>query len=636
MIEVTLKLLQQAQKIQLVFHFRVDTDLEPKVKTARDYNKLLRDFPINQLLSANDLDQVRRAIELIFGQFKQIRQAGGDNYPNHRAILLMNALTQDLNEQLLKILSNFQIMHLDYQEFEGLKKEIQSVFVLLFDKINDFRTMINSNRSRLDQTSSRVMDNIMKNPLKERLERIFLFRKHHHKFRQIIKKTLSNEVSGDKKNLEDVALSKINEAYQFFNGINVLDISKEGFDLWDQTERTYNLKIDKVESQITSILKAKLSQAQNANEMFRVFQIFNALFTRPRIRGAIQEYQIQLLIKVEKDIEILRDKLLNNQNQEQHQSTMLNRIRGFPDISNKIIWTKQIERRLGIYMKRVEDVLGSNWQDLHQGRKLKQIGDNFQQALQARQDHYLATWQTEIRDIDASNEKAKNIFNIEQRIDRFHFYLDFNMQLLHLPQELNQLKIMDKKMPLSIHLRSQDVQNLYPIAMSLQESLRTFEYTESRVVAKFAKLVAESRLQAQQQMMRGLQIQWKSDTHVEKYAKELRKCVTEFEEAVNDVIEKIALIDEYLEELQTSELDQEILAEKIEKIQKIIDVFEIESYSNLQIWVDELDKRISDILIDRLEKRIQQWVKEFASSQEDSEAARLVVEASTLKIKMQN
>jgi dynein heavy chain 1 len=95
-----------------------------------------------------------------------------------------------------------------------------------------------------------------------------------------------------------------------------------------------------VESQITSILKAKLSQAQNANEMFRVFQIFNALFTRPRIRGAIQEYLIQLLIKVEKDIEILRDKLLNNQNQEQHQSTMLNRIRGFPDISNKIIWTK--------------------------------------------------------------------------------------------------------------------------------------------------------------------------------------------------------------------------------------------------------------------------------------------------------
>jgi dynein heavy chain 1 len=371
--------------------------------------------------------------------------------------------------------------------------------------------------------------------------------------------------------------------------------------------------------------------------MFRVFQIFNALFTRPRIRGAIQEYQIQLLIKVEKDIEVLRDKLLNNQDQEQHQSTMLNRVRGFPDLSNKIIWTKQIERRLATYMKRVEDVLGSNWKDLHQGKKLKQIGDNFQQALQARQDHYLTTWQSEIQRINAANEKAKNVFNIEQRIDRYHFYLDFDMQLLHLPQELNQLKIMDdRRLPLSIHLKAQDVQNLYPIAMSLQESLRTFEYTESRVVPKFAKLVAESRLQAQQLMMRGLQSQWRSDTYVEKYAKELRRRVTEFEEAVNDVIEEIALIDEYLEELQTCELDQELLAERIEKVQKIIDRFEIEGYSNLQIWVDELDKRISDILVDRLGKRLQQWMRDFSAHNEDNDAASSLVDTSTLRIKMQN
>jgi len=85
--------------------------------------------------------------------------------------------------------------------------------------------MLASSRSRLDAASSKVLDNLVKNPLKERLERIFIFRKHHYKFRQIIKKTLSNEVSGDKNNLEEVALSKIHEAYQFFNAINVLDIS---------------------------------------------------------------------------------------------------------------------------------------------------------------------------------------------------------------------------------------------------------------------------------------------------------------------------------------------------------------------------------------------------------------------------
>lgn len=193
----------------------------------------------------------------------------------------------------------------------------------------------------------------------------------------------------------------------------------------------------------------------------------------------------------------------------------------------------------------------------------------------------MSTWLAEIKEIDAASERAKNIFNIEQRIDRFHFFLDFNMKLLHLPQELNQLKIMEKKMPLGIQLRAQDVQHLYPIAMSLQESLRTFEYTENRVAPKFEKLVAECRKQAQEKMMRGLQIQWKSDTNVEKYANELRKFVTEFEEAVNDVIARITEIDNHLEQLQTCELDQEILSAQLEKIQRIIDDFDISSYSNL-------------------------------------------------------
>jgi len=111
--------------------------------------------------------------------------------------------------------------------------------------------------------------------------------------------------------------------------------------------------------------------------------------------------------------------------------------------------------------------------------------------------------------------------------------------------------------------------------------------------------------------------------------------VTEFEEAVNDVIEKIGMINEYLEELQVSELEQDTLAEKIEKIQKIIDVFEIESYSNLTIWVDELDKRISDILSERLEKRIKTWVAEFTSSVDTEDVdQRTIVDNYTLRIKI--
>jgi dynein heavy chain 1 len=43
-------------------------------------------------------------------------------------------------------------------------------------------------------------------------------------------------------------LNDINEAYNQFLTINVLDISKEGQDIWDNTKRNYDNKIDKVES----------------------------------------------------------------------------------------------------------------------------------------------------------------------------------------------------------------------------------------------------------------------------------------------------------------------------------------------------------------------------------------------------
>ena len=46
--------------------------------------------------------------------------------------------------------------------------------------------------------------------------------------------------------------------------------------------------------------------------MFRVFERFNALFVRPKIRGAIQEYQTTLIEGVKEDIRGLQDKVTHS------------------------------------------------------------------------------------------------------------------------------------------------------------------------------------------------------------------------------------------------------------------------------------------------------------------------------------
>lgn len=80
----------------------------------------------------------------------------------------------------------------------------------------------------------------------------------------------------------------------------------------------YDERIDRVETRITAKLRDQLGTAKNANEMFRIFSRFNALFVRPHIRGAIREYQTQLIQRVKDDIEALHEKfkvsLLNVQN----------------------------------------------------------------------------------------------------------------------------------------------------------------------------------------------------------------------------------------------------------------------------------------------------------------------------------
>lgn len=63
-----------------------------------------------------------------------------------------------------------------------------------------------------------------------------------------------------------------------------------------------------METRIAAHLRDQLGTAKNANEMFRIFSRYNALFVRPHIQGAIREYQTQLIQRVKEDIDGLHQK----------------------------------------------------------------------------------------------------------------------------------------------------------------------------------------------------------------------------------------------------------------------------------------------------------------------------------------
>jgi dynein heavy chain 1 len=104
----------------------------------------------------------------------------------------------------------------------------------------------------------------------------------------------------------------------------------------------YDERIDRIEAQITVKLRDQLAAARNANEMFRIFSRFNALFYRPHIRGAIREYQTQLIQRVKDDIGSLHEKF--KQGYPQSKTCRMSHIRDLPPVSGSIIWAKQVTR----------------------------------------------------------------------------------------------------------------------------------------------------------------------------------------------------------------------------------------------------------------------------------------------------
>ena len=83
------------------FSFDTDTGLKQALATVNDYNPLMKDFPINDLLSATELDRIRTSVQAIFTHLRKIRNT---KYPIQRALRLVEAISRDVSSQMLKVL----------------------------------------------------------------------------------------------------------------------------------------------------------------------------------------------------------------------------------------------------------------------------------------------------------------------------------------------------------------------------------------------------------------------------------------------------------------------------------------------------------------------------------------------------
>ncbi|XP_077125303.1 cytoplasmic dynein 1 heavy chain 1 isoform X2 [Ranitomeya variabilis] len=624
---LTLDILKHGKRFHATVSFDTDTGLKQALETVNDYNPLMKDFPLNDLLSATELDKIRQALVAIFTHLRKIRNT---KYPILRALRLVEAISRDLSSQLLKVLGTRKLMHVAYEEFEKVMVTCFEVFQTWDDEYEKLQVLLRDIVKRKREENLKMVWRI--NPahrkLQSRLDQMRKFRRQHEQLRAVIVRVLRPQVTavaqqnqGDVPEPQDMkvaevlfdaadanAIEEVNLAYENVKEVDGLDVSKEGTEAWEAALKRYDERIDRVETRITARLRDQLGTAKNANEMFRIFSRFNALFVRPHIRGAIREYQTQLIQRVKDDIESLHDKF--KVQYPQSQACKMSHARDLPPVSGSIIWAKQIDRQLTAYMKRVEDVLGKGWENHVEGQKLKQDGDSFRMKLNTQE--IFDDWARKVQQRNLG--VAGRIFAIESTRARgrtgnvLKLKVNFLPEIITLSKEVRNLKWLGFRVPLAIVNKAHQANQLYPFAISLIESVRTYERTCEKVEERnsISLLVAGLKKEVQALIAEGIALVWES-YKLDPYVQRLAETVFNFQEKVDDLLIIEEKIDLEVRSLETCMYEHKTFSEILNRVQKAVDDLNLHSYSNLPIWVNKLDLEIERILGVRVQAGLKTW-----------------------------
>lgn len=651
-VRLTLEVLKNAKRFQATVSFSADTGLKEKTEQVQKYNSLMREFPLDQLHTSTSLVAIDEAISQIFNHLnKKLRICP---YPISRALPLVEAISGDLDVELHKKLSGRALMNMDYPEFQAIMDVAEKIWRTWEEDVKEFTNVAREVTRRRNEKFIPIKIKPRHRETEERIRYVTTFRKNHKQLADTIGNVLGTEsesVDGSQpkevfiEEIGDVdAVKEVKEAYDVLKDVDVLDVSPEGTRLFEQAELKYNERTSRVENSIIARLRDRLGTAKTAREMFRVFSKFNPLFVRPKIRGAIHEYQTQLIESVKQDIQALHERFKRQYaNSEAHAMAQL---RDFPPVSGAVIWARQIEIQLDKYMGKVEDILGADWVLHAEGQKLQAESQMFRKKLDTRP--IFQTWLTVV---------ARNKLSISGRL--FHvsrnraagnileLNVNFDGQVIALFKEVRNLTWRGYQIPHGINNISKEAKRVYPYAVSLMESVRTYTQTVRSIseLAGVAILLNNYANDAQQLIQKGVPLKWESfvhayDLHVRQpgfpagagsvrseskhvqFVRDFSAKTSLLQTKVATLVNINAVVDKALKELETCPYNKGIFQQNLETIQKSVDQLNLENYANLTTWVSDMNARIESVLLVRLQYAISQWIDVFKHGSEDEEDRR--------------
>ncbi|ELR09608.1 Dynein heavy chain, cytoplasmic [Pseudogymnoascus destructans] len=654
-VQLTLEILRHAKRFQATVSFTADTGLKEATEIVQKYNQLMRDFPLDELNSATALSKVVEAIGQIFNHLnKKLRICP---YPVPRTLSLVEAISADLDTKLHSLLHGRSLMHLDYRDFKVLMTTADSIFAAWDESIKEFTNVAREVTRRRNDKFIPIKINSRHAALQQRLKYVNTFRDNHEQLQRTIINVLGPNSNGGGvdagsangvvliEEMGDVdAVEEVQQAYAALKNVDLLDTSPEGTQFWAQQETAYNERTARVENSIIARLRDRLATANSANEKFRVFSKFNALFVRPKIRSAIAEYQTVLINNVKTDITALHERF--KQQYGHSEAHAMAQLRDLPPVAGAIIWARQIERQLDGYMEKVENVLGHDWALHAEGQKLQTESNMFRKKLDTRPIFEAWLHDVQRRQINITgllfainkNRSAGNALELA---------VNFNPQVIALFKETRNLVWQGYQVPHAINNISKEAKRVYPYAVSLMESVRTLAQTNRQIseMSDVSTLLSGYQNDVQALIAKGLPLKWESfihsyDVHIKQtylpngtmdhnsgnrneskhvqFVREFGVTVSLLQNKTEVLASINTTVQRALADIETCPYNETTFQERLETIQMAVDQLNLENFVNLDHWVHGMNQRIENTLLGRLHQAIKTWIEAFQDVQSET------------------
>ena len=610
--QIMYELAKMTKKMFAINSLEDELNLNSYANTLSYYNMNLKDIKIVDLLQSSTLAEIPSKLEAIFDNFKSM--INSPYYPKERKPKLLEKIKQDLIKLIIKLLGN-SLMTIPYEEFCDICTQLEFIFQNSWK--NQLEKLKSESRVRTSSNSEfNFNPSLSSNPFQLRMEELKKMRDEHKNFLELSQNLIlseQNESAEEEKNDNNNFEMKkeIEEAYQEFSKVDILDLSGKGEKNWIEAKERYNKKMEEIENKISGFLKEQLETEKNSSEQYKIFKRFQFLSQRQRIHLGLKEYQSAFIEKIKAHLSELLDTLLAGYNN--NTASKMSKIKKIPEMSGNYIWLKQFERKANSLKEKVRVILGDNWENVNEGKKIKELIESIKKNSDSKR--LLERFNKETvpnNNNDMSNER---LLNIVKKQNGYEIKVNFDEKLIEKFKEFRMLSDKTDKNSSASFIKGRliDYKLNYSNAMALQESFKAFHNSCNKIAndSVIDRLVAQQKRDILSLVNEKYTHTWGNLPKIPEFILEISEKVSTFEETVNDLIVRVSKIDSLLSQIENSDFtdNKELVNEKIKNIQNLLD--EIKGCSNMAKWIYSIDAKLQKILIKKLEDCTELWIKEF-------------------------